>query len=237
MDEQAQERLPILAQKPNYNPWKYAFFGLVLFTLIALILFKIGTKQETNTKQTISTNVVRQEPTISPSPSIVPTSETTPNGSYLEDKGLAPSLDSVTDWLNSSPVSIGGNPTLIVFCTPTLDGSFCSAVVPFLKQWEEKYRDRGLKIIWINTPYSAHLYEAGAYRDLSISFMQKYSLTFPVGQDTDGTLKDAYKIIGWPDLIFIDRNGIRYQAQNVPPNGIANYSGYEESIIQLLDKE
>ncbi len=236
MDVPAQEQLPSLAQLPkSHNPWKYAFFGCVLFILTALFFFILGTKQEIIPKQQANTKLL--ESTISLPTQTIPTDRPTPTGSFLEDKGPAPSLDSITDWLNSSPVSINGKSTLLVFCTPTLDGSFCSAVVPFLKQWDSKYRDKGLSIIWINTPYSAHRYDASTYRNASVDFMQKYSLSFPVGQDPTGILKDAYEIAGWPDLIFIDSNGIRYQAQNVPLKGLANYSGYEESIMQLLDKK
>ncbi len=71
--------------------------------------------------------------------------------------------------------------------------------LPRLQELLQKYRDKGLAIIAINT----HPQEAGA-----LEFFEKHNLTMPHLKDHDAALMfNKFGFRGWPSTIFIDQDG------------------------------
>jgi cytochrome c biogenesis protein CcdA/thiol-disulfide isomerase/thioredoxin len=152
-------------------------------------------------------------------------------GDGLPELGAAPDFAGVTDWLNSKPLTIAGlrgRVVLIDFWTYTCIN--CLRTLPYLKAWDERYRDRGLTIVGVHTPEfdfekdTANVEAAIARNDL------KYA----VAQDNDYGTWDAWGNQYWPAKYLIDANGqVRYAHF-----GEGDYDKTEAAIRSLLpDKD
>ena len=59
------------------------------------------------------------------------------------------------EWINSDPFSIGeslGNGEIVLIDFWTYTCVNCIRTFPFLNEWNQKYKDDGLKIIGVHTP-------------------------------------------------------------------------------------
>ena len=129
--------------------------------------------------------------------------------SISADDRIAPPLAGATQWLNSPPLTsemLRGKVVLVDFWTYSCIN--CLRTLPYLKAWNEKYRDQGLIIIGVHSPEFAFEKDPGnvekAIRDLGI--------TYPVAMDNQFAIWNAYKNQYWPAHYLIDANGkIRHQ--------------------------
>jgi thiol-disulfide isomerase/thioredoxin len=140
---------------------------------------------------------------------------------------MMPPLSGATQWFNSPPLTsemLRGKVVLVDFWTYSCIN--CLRTLPYLKAWNEKYRDQGLVIIGVHTPEFA--FEKiprnveQAIRDLGI--------TYPVAMDNQYTIWNSYKNEYWPAHYLIDANGkIRHQHF-----GEGAYQETEQTIQSLL---
>lgn len=138
-----------------------------------------------------------------------------------------PSLSGATQWLNSPPltsVSLRGKVVLVDFWTYSCIN--CLRTLPYLKAWNEKYRDQGLVIIGVHAPEFAFEKDQRnverAIRDLGISY--------PVAMDNQYAIWNAYKNQYWPAHYLIDANG-KIRDQHF---GEGAYQETEQMIQALL---
>jgi len=125
------------------------------------------------------------------------------------DTPAMPPLAGATQWFNSPPLGnemLRGKVVLVDFWTYSCIN--CLRTLPYLKAWDEKYRDRGLVIIGVHAPEFAFEKDARnvgqAIRDLGI--------TYPVAMDNRFAIWNAYKNQYWPAHYLIDAQGrIRHQ--------------------------
>ena len=71
----------------------------------------------------------------------------------LGDGGAAPEFTGIEGWINSEPLTLEGlrgKVVLIDFWTYSCIN--CLRTLPYLKQWDETYRDKGLTIVGVHTP-------------------------------------------------------------------------------------
>ena len=138
-------------------------------------------------------------------------------------------LSGATAWINSEPLtlaSLHGKVVLIDFWTYSCIN--CLRTLPYIKAWNEKYKDSGLVIIGVHTPeFPFEKDESNvrkAVRDLGI--------TYPVAMDNDYRIWRNFNNEYWPAHYFIDATGkIRYHH--------FGEGGYEESenwIRSLLEE-
>ena len=123
---------------------------------------------------------------------------------------VAPTADlsGATAWINSQPLTLAalhGKVVLIDFWTYSCIN--CLRTLPYIKAWNEKYKNSGLIIIGVHTPeFPFEKDEANvrkAVRDLGI--------TYPVAMDNDYRIWRAFNNEYWPAHYFIDANGqVRY---------------------------
>jgi peroxiredoxin len=78
------------------------------------------------------------------------------------------------------------------WCTP------CQIEMPALQEVWETYRDRGVVVVGVNVLDS---------RDDALAFLRETGVTFPTGPDRDGSISAAYRVVGLPTTVFIDRQG------------------------------
>ena len=145
----------------------------------------------------------------------------------LPVEGELPPLDGLGPWFNSAPLSreqLKGKVVVIDFWTYSCIN--CLRSLPYVRAWDEKYRQNGLVVIGVHAPEFAFEREpknvAQAIKDLGIRY--------PVALDNDYVLWRALHNNYWPAHYFIDAQGrVRYHHF-----GEGEYAMSERVIRQLL---
>ena len=141
--------------------------------------------------------------------------------------GDAPEFAGTGRWFNSPPVSmraLRGRVVLIDFWTYTCIN--CLRTLPYIKAWDERYRDRGLTIVGVHTPEFAFEKVAGNVERA----IGAEGLRYPVVQDNDFETWNAYGNSGWPSKFLVDARGrVRYTHL-----GEGEYEETEAAIRTLL---
>lgn len=92
--------------------------------------------------------------------------------------------------------SLRGKPVVVNFwaswCAP------CKDEAPFLEQMWERYRERGLVVVGVDT---------NDFRRDARRFVKRYGLSFPIAYDGPGKARDAYGVSGFPETYVVDREG------------------------------
>jgi cytochrome c biogenesis protein CcdA/thiol-disulfide isomerase/thioredoxin len=141
-------------------------------------------------------------------------------------------LSGATAWINSpnsqplTLASLRGKVVLIDFWTYSCIN--CLRTLPYIKAWNEKYKDSGLVIIGVHTPeFPFEKDESNvrkAVRDLGI--------TYPVAMDNDYHIWRSFNNEYWPAHYFIDATGkLRYHHF-----GEGGYDESENWIRSLLEE-
>jgi thiol-disulfide isomerase/thioredoxin len=141
---------------------------------------------------------VPAEPTAAPpTPAPPPTSTPRPRPSSLTGARSAPELADTGRWINSQPFtlfdqSLKGKVVLVDFWTYTCIN--CIRTMPYLRDWHEKYADKGLVILGVHTPE----FEFEKVFENVAEAVEGFGLKYPVVQDNDfGTWK-AFENRSWP---------------------------------------
>ena len=78
----------------------------------------------------------------------------------------------------------------------------CRDEMPILQKLSDKYAEKGLVVLGINTTYTDS-------RDETVSFINELELTFPILFDDTGAVgEELYKVYGLPTSYWIDEAGI-----------------------------
>ena len=141
-------------------------------------------------------------------------------------EGHFPSLEGANEWINSSPLTadgLRGKVVVVNFCTYTCINWLRS--LPYVRAWDEAYRDHGLVTIGVHTPEFTfehdleHVHQA----------LRELRIDYPVAVDNDYAVWDAFANHYWPALYVIDAAGrIRHHRF-----GEGDYER-SERVIQLL---
>lgn len=141
--------------------------------------------------------------------------------------GRMPSLAGATAWINSPALSSGslrGKVVLVEFGTYSCINWI--RTLPYVRAWEEKYRNKGLVVITVHTP------EFTFERDLERVRTQlaRQNVSSPVAVDTDFRIWEAFGNRYWPAMYFVDAKGnVRHATF-----GEGQYEQSERVIQQLL---
>jgi thiol-disulfide isomerase/thioredoxin len=131
------------------------------------------------------------------------------------------------DWINSDPLTVDklrGRVVVVEFWT---FGCYnCRNTLPSVKEWDVKYRERGLTIVGVHTPETASEYNLDNVRREVPSLGIKY----PVVTDNDYKTWKAYAVEAWPTILVIDKQG-RIRWLHV---GEGRYDQTENMIRTLL---
>jgi thiol-disulfide isomerase/thioredoxin len=151
---------------------------------------------------------------------------------------IAPEI-TVAKWIEQAPLKISGLRGHVVlldfwatWCGP------CLAAFPHLREWHEKYKDRGLVILGITTYYGRgeghEMTNAEEFSYLE-RFKKQYNLPYGVGvTDTDDNHR-VYGISAIPTAVLIDRQGvIRLLTTG---SGGGNETTIEAAIEKLLEEK
>lgn len=166
--------------------------------------------------------------TVSPQPTETLDSEPSgPVGGTVGD--LAPEFSRISNWINSEPLTmegLRGKVVLIDFLTYTCIN--CINTYPYLREWNAKYKDKGLVIIGVHTPE----FEFEKVTENVVRNLAENRLTWPIAQDNDFGTWNAYSNRFWPAKYLIDASGVvRYTHF-----GEGGYIETEELIRDLLEE-
>ena len=122
----------------------------------------------------------------------------------IPDQAELASLERANEWLNSPPLTasaLRGKVVLIDFWTYTCINWL--RTLPYVRAWDEKYRNQGLVVIGVHAPEFAFEKNVNnvrrAVKDLRIDY--------PTAVDNDHVIWRAFKNQYWPALYFIDSQG------------------------------
>jgi thiol-disulfide isomerase/thioredoxin len=143
------------------------------------------------------------------------------------DRRQAPALSGATTWLNSEPLTpadVQGHVVAYDFWTYTCVNWL--RTLPYLRSWDERYREHGLIVVGIHTPEFVFEHEfANVQQAVGIE-----RIDYPVAMDNDYAIWRAFDNNYWPALYLADANGAIRHHQF----GEGGYEQAERIIQQLL---
>lgn len=116
------------------------------------------------------------------------------------DNIAAPDLPSGIEWVGEAPASMwaltAAGPILVHF----LDFAQLNSVrtLPYLVEWERRYRDTGLRVVGVQAPR----FPFGADPATVAAGLERLGVDFPVAIDAERDLWHAYGCEGWPSLFL-----------------------------------
>ena len=137
------------------------------------------------------------------------------------------SLTGANEWLNSEPLTpeaLRGKVVLIDFWTYTCINWLRTA--PYVRAWEQKYRDQGLVVIGVHSPEFAFEKDIDNVRRA----VKELGIAYPIAVDSDHAVWRGFDNHYWPALYFIDAQG-RVRHQHF---GEGSYEESERFIQKLL---
>ncbi|MDR6517375.1 thiol-disulfide isomerase/thioredoxin [Variovorax paradoxus] len=116
----------------------------------------------------------------------------------------APEFQNIDTWLNSQPLKLSelrGKVVLVDFWTYTCIN--CLNHLPYVKDWNQKYKDKGLVVVGVHTPEFAFEKSTKNVKDA----IERLQIKHAVAQDNGyGTWK-AFRNQYWPAVYLIDKQG------------------------------
>jgi cytochrome c biogenesis protein CcdA/thiol-disulfide isomerase/thioredoxin len=148
--------------------------------------------------------------------------------SQLHDCGPARDLVGIQDWLNSQPLELSdlrGRVVLVDFWTYSCIN--CQRTLPYITDWDAKYRQKGLTVIGVHSPEFAFEREVPNVADNAERLGVEYPIAIDNGFQTWREWDQRY----WPAHYLIDQAGQVRQVHY----GEGAYAETEELIQDLLD--
>jgi len=142
------------------------------------------------------------------------------------ESATAPEL-ATGDWINSEPLKLKdlrGRVVLIEFWT---FGCYnCRNTLPFVKSWDDRYREKGFTVIGVHSPeFDDERIVENLRREVA-----SLGIRYPVVTDNDYRTWDAYNVAAWPTVFLLDKQG-RIRWMHV---GEGDYDEAERMIQKLL---
>lgn len=140
----------------------------------------------------------------------------------------APEFAGGGPWFNTdAPLTLAGLRGKVVAVEMWTGGCInCLNTLPYVKQWDARYRSKGLVIVGVHSPEFAHEHSVEYVKHA----IARQGIRYPVVMDNDFRIWNAYKNVYWPALYLIDKKGaIRYSHI-----GEGEYETTERTIVNLL---
>ncbi len=142
--------------------------------------------------------------------------------------GPAADFQGISNWINSGPLTLDelrGKVVLVDFWTYTCVN--CIRTLPYLKEWQAKYADKGLVIVGVHSPE----FEFEHLPANVVQATESFGLEYPIAQDNDFATWRAYANNAWPAKYIVDKYGI----VNYKHLGEGAYGATERVIRDLLE--
>lgn len=139
----------------------------------------------------------------------------------------APDFQGIDNWFNSAPLELSklrGKVVLVDFWT--FDCINCAHTLPYIKEWNARYRDKGLVVVGVHSPEFAFERDTANLKQA----IARNGITYAVAQDNRFATWRAYGNQYWPALYLIDQSGKLVYSHF----GEGQYAQTEEKIRGLL---
>jgi thiol-disulfide isomerase/thioredoxin len=140
---------------------------------------------------------------------------------------VAPEFTGIEKWLNSDPLTmqqLRAKVVLVDFWTYTCGN--CINTLPYVKNWDQKYKDQGLTVIGVHTPEYAFERDTDKVK----AAIKRFDIRYPVAQDNRYATWNAYSNQYWPAVYLIDKKGRVVYSHF----GEGDYAQTEAAIRDLL---
>ena len=151
-------------------------------------------------------------------------------GATAAPSAAAPEFTGINKWHNSAPLTqqqLRGKVVLVDFWT--FDCINCIRTLPYVKSWNEKYKDQGLVVVGVHTPE----YPFERKEDNVAAAIKRFGITYAVAQDNQYGTWRAYNNQYWPAAYLIDKQGRIVYTHF----GEGNYDVTEAKIKELLAQQ
>lgn len=143
----------------------------------------------------------------------------------------APELEGLGQWWNAEPFTLAtereaGRVVLIDFWTYTCVN--CIRTLPYLRAWDEAYRDHGLTILGLHAPEFDFEHDPANVEEA----IRRHQIAYPVAQDNDFRTWRAYENRFWPAKYLVGVDGTLRYAHF----GEGDYRETEEAIRVELER-
>lgn len=148
--------------------------------------------------------------------------------SRLHNCGPARELVGIQDWLNSGPLDLAGlrgRVVLVDFWTYSCIN--CQRTLPYITDWDAKYRQKGLTVIGVHSPEFAFEREVPNVADNA----ERLGVQYPIAIDNGFQTWRAWDQRYWPAHYLIDQSGQVRQVHY----GEGAYAETEKLIQSLLE--
>jgi Thioredoxin like C-terminal domain/AhpC/TSA family len=145
----------------------------------------------------------------------------------LPVEGELADFDGANAWLNSKPLTpagLRGKVVVVEFCTFSCVNWL--RTLPYVRAWDERYRDDGLVVIGAHTPEFEFEHDVEKIR----AALEEMGVRYPIAVDNDYAVWRAFDNNYWPALYFADAEG-RLRHHHL---GEEDYQRSERVIQQLL---
>ena len=136
-------------------------------------------------------------------------------------------LDHAPVWLNSEPLTadgLRGRVVLVDFWTYSCVNWL--RTLPYVRAWDERYRDRGLVVVGVHAPEFGFEHDLDNVRRAA----RELGVGYPVVIDNDFAIWRSFDNHYWPAVYLVDRDGpVRFHHF-----GEGSYEETERAIQQLL---
>lgn len=174
--------------------------GVALFVLVAVsaVVVLLGSRPKATATSAMQVEQqVAVQPTNMPQQALSPT-PTPPSGPP------APGFDGGGTWINSPPLKLEGLRGKVVLVNFWTYGCYnCQNTLPYVKQWWDKYKDKGLVIVGVHSPEFSYEAKLEHVQDA----VKKEGIGWPVVQDNEHAIWRAYHNNYWPRFYLIDQHG------------------------------
>jgi thiol-disulfide isomerase/thioredoxin len=140
----------------------------------------------------------------------------------------APDIQNDT-WLNGSPTifaELKGKVVMVEFWT---FGCYnCRNVEPHVKEWHERYKDRGFVVIGVHSPEFSYEKDVAKVK----KYLRDHEISYAVPIDNEFSTWNRYGNRYWPAMYLIDKKGVIRFVQI----GEGRYQETEQLIQSLLDE-
>ena len=120
------------------------------------------------------------------------------------DKATAAPEFAKGSWINSDLLTLEKLRSHVVVVEFWTFGCYnCRNTLPSVKEWDAKYRDRGLTIVGVHTPETDSEYSLDNVR----KEVPALGIKYPVVTDNDYKTWKAYGVEAWPTIVVLDKQG------------------------------
>ena len=128
---------------------------------------------------------------------------TTSGNVSAKDGPAAPEFAPGT-WINSEKLTLKGLRGRVVLVEFWTFGCYnCRNTLPYVKRWDERYRDKGLTIVGVHSPEFDEEKNIDNVRRETASL----GIRYPVVTDNDYATWRAYNVEAWPTIFILDKKG------------------------------